>query len=113
MADENRPNPDALLSSIQREEAAKKRGRLKVFFGMAPGEPNVVVLDANGQTHSVQNGHLDELEFRELAAATARRALVGRTLVSVTTHHASQRRALPLRDSRRVAGRQVVDFSLG
>lgn len=37
MADENRPNPDALLSSIQREEAAQKRGRLKVFLGMSPG----------------------------------------------------------------------------
>ena len=37
MSDEARPNPDALLSSIQREEAAKKRGRLKVFLGMCPG----------------------------------------------------------------------------
>lgn len=37
MADDNRPNPDALLSSIQREEAARKRGRLKVFLGMCPG----------------------------------------------------------------------------
>jgi two-component system sensor histidine kinase KdpD len=33
----DRPNPDALLSSIQREEAAKKRGQLKVFLGMCPG----------------------------------------------------------------------------
>ncbi|HSH94254.1 MAG TPA: DUF4118 domain-containing protein, partial [Roseimicrobium sp.] len=33
----DRPNPDALLSSIRREEAAKKRGRLKVFLGMCPG----------------------------------------------------------------------------
>ena len=37
MSDGDRPNPDALLSSIQREEAAKKRGRLKVFLGMCPG----------------------------------------------------------------------------
>ncbi|HXT40410.1 MAG TPA: sensor histidine kinase KdpD [Candidatus Angelobacter sp.] len=37
MSDGDRPNPDALLSSIQREEAAKKRGRLKVFLGMSPG----------------------------------------------------------------------------
>jgi two-component system sensor histidine kinase KdpD len=35
--DGDRPNPDALLSSLQREEAAKKRGRLKVFLGMCPG----------------------------------------------------------------------------
>jgi two-component system sensor histidine kinase KdpD len=32
-----RPNPDALLASIQRTEAKARRGRLKVFFGMAPG----------------------------------------------------------------------------
>ena len=37
MADEHRPNPDALLNSIRREEAAKQRGRLKVFLGMSPG----------------------------------------------------------------------------
>jgi two-component system sensor histidine kinase KdpD len=35
--DGDRPNPDALLSSLQREEAAKKRGKLKVFLGMCPG----------------------------------------------------------------------------
>ncbi len=33
----DRPNPDALLKSVQREEAAKQRGRLKVFLGMCPG----------------------------------------------------------------------------
>ena len=37
MSDGDRPNPDALLSSIQRQEAAKKRGRLKVFLGMCAG----------------------------------------------------------------------------
>src|SRR5512143_147018 len=35
--DEGRPNPDALLASLQRQEARAKRGKLKVFFGMAPG----------------------------------------------------------------------------
>lgn len=37
MNDGRRPHPDALLSSIQREESAKHRGRLKVFLGMCPG----------------------------------------------------------------------------
>ncbi len=37
MSNGNRPNPDALLRSIQREEAAKQRGRLKIFLGMCPG----------------------------------------------------------------------------
>ena len=34
---DDRPNPDALLAAIQRADAAQRRGRLKVFFGMAPG----------------------------------------------------------------------------
>ncbi|HLP77275.1 MAG TPA: two-component sensor histidine kinase, partial [Candidatus Paceibacterota bacterium] len=37
MSENDRPNPDSLLSSIQREESAGKRGRLKVFLGMCPG----------------------------------------------------------------------------
>ena len=32
-----RPDPDALLASLHREEARANRGRLKVFFGMCPG----------------------------------------------------------------------------
>lgn len=32
-----RPDPDALLASVRREEARAARGRLKVFFGMCPG----------------------------------------------------------------------------
>ena len=32
-----RPSPDALLSAIQKEEAARRRGQLKVFLGMCPG----------------------------------------------------------------------------
>jgi len=32
-----RPNPDTLLAALQKEDAKKQRGRLKVFFGMAPG----------------------------------------------------------------------------
>ena len=37
MAEVERPNPDTLLAALEREEARQKRGRLKVFFGMAPG----------------------------------------------------------------------------
>lgn len=32
-----RPDPDALLASLTREETRARRGRLKVFFGMCPG----------------------------------------------------------------------------
>ncbi|MBN9691840.1 MAG: sensor histidine kinase KdpD [Verrucomicrobia bacterium] len=37
MTDSDRPNPDALLKAVQREEQSRQRGRLKVFFGMSPG----------------------------------------------------------------------------
>ena len=32
-----RPDPDALLERVQREEVHSRRGRLKIFFGAAPG----------------------------------------------------------------------------
>ncbi len=32
-----RPDPDALLASLKRDERRAQRGRLKVFFGMCPG----------------------------------------------------------------------------
>ena len=34
---EGRPDPDAILASLRREEARASRGRLKVFLGMCPG----------------------------------------------------------------------------
>ena len=32
-----RPDPDALLARVQAEEAQQARGKLKIFFGAAPG----------------------------------------------------------------------------
>jgi two-component system sensor histidine kinase KdpD len=37
VSEPTRPNPDALLAAIQKQEAARQRGRLKVFLGMSPG----------------------------------------------------------------------------
>jgi two-component system sensor histidine kinase KdpD len=37
MSDNSRPDPDALLARVQREEASRQRGRLKIFFGASPG----------------------------------------------------------------------------
>lgn len=37
MNTENRPNPDALLSAVQAEEARSRRGSLKIFFGGCAG----------------------------------------------------------------------------
>ncbi|MDL1870712.1 sensor histidine kinase KdpD [Deltaproteobacteria bacterium PRO3] len=34
---ENRPNPDELLAAIKKEEAERRRGKLRLFFGMAAG----------------------------------------------------------------------------
>ena len=34
---EQRPDPDALLAKVQREEAKSRRGRLKIFLGAAAG----------------------------------------------------------------------------
>src|SRR3974377_1946920 len=37
MTELERPNPEALLAALQKEEGRTRRGKLKVFFGMAPG----------------------------------------------------------------------------
>jgi len=42
-----RPDPDALLARVQAEEAKKARGKLKIFFGAAPGV---------GKTYSMLEG---------------------------------------------------------
>jgi len=34
---ERRPNPDAILAALQRDEAKLRRGKLKVFLGMSAG----------------------------------------------------------------------------
>lgn len=35
--DPDRPDPDALLAAVRREERSPHRGRLKIFFGFSPG----------------------------------------------------------------------------
>ena len=35
--DQTRPDPDELLARVQAEEAKSRRGKLKIFFGAAPG----------------------------------------------------------------------------
>src|SRR5512140_1790705 len=37
MSEAERPDPDALLAQMKREEAKSTRGKLKIFFGMSPG----------------------------------------------------------------------------
>ena len=37
MTEPKRPDPDALLAQLKRDEAESARGKLKIFFGMSPG----------------------------------------------------------------------------
>src|SRR5262249_60259981 len=37
MTETERPDPDALLAQLKRDEAKSGRGKLKIFFGMSPG----------------------------------------------------------------------------
>src|SRR6201988_61842 len=37
MNEADRPDPDALLAQMKREQTAASRGKLKIFFGMSPG----------------------------------------------------------------------------
>jgi two-component system, OmpR family, sensor histidine kinase KdpD len=37
MNEADRPDPDAILAQMKREEAKSARGKLKIFFGMSPG----------------------------------------------------------------------------
>jgi two-component system sensor histidine kinase KdpD len=55
MNDPDRPNPDALLASIQRNEEAKLRGTLKIFFGMCPGVGKTYAMLKAGQVLKMKN----------------------------------------------------------
>src|ERR1700726_1646048 len=37
MTEADRPDPDAILAQMKREETAAVRGKLRIFFGMSPG----------------------------------------------------------------------------
>lgn len=51
---------------------------------------------------------MPELPEVEFAVRQLRRRLAGRTIVAVRAHHAAQRRGLPARTARRLAGARVV-----
>ena len=59
--EDNRPDPDALLAMVEREEERQKRGQLRIFLGMAPGV---------GKTYAM-------LEAARLKMAEGLRPLVG------------------------------------
>jgi two-component system sensor histidine kinase KdpD len=47
--DQQRPDPDALLAAVQKEEARQRHGKLKIFFGMAAGVGKTYAMLEAGQ----------------------------------------------------------------
>ncbi len=56
---DSRPDPDALLAQVQREEKQGKSGRLFIFLGMCPGVGKTYAMLLSGRQH--QNEGLDVL----------------------------------------------------
>ena len=52
-----RPDPDALLGRVQAQEALAARGRLRIFFGAAPGV---------GKTYAMLSAYYAWLKFLKL-----------------------------------------------
>ena len=78
--DVHRPDPDALLHAIQRQESAGKRGRLKVFLGMSAGV---------GKTYAMlQAGHAARSEGRDVVIGYVESH--GRAETDALTHGLSQ-----------------------
>ena len=46
---ESRPDPDALVAALRRDEVKARRGRLKVFLGMCPGVGKTYAMLRSGQ----------------------------------------------------------------
>ena len=95
---ETRPNPDALLARVQADEAKLRRGKLKLFFGAAPGV---------GKTYAM-------LEAARKVAKEGQDVVIG----YVEPHARPETQALVLGldilPKRRVIyrGRELLDFSL-
>jgi len=47
---ERRPDPDALLEKARREAERSREGKLKIFFGAAPGVGRPMHLEAAGRS---------------------------------------------------------------
>ncbi|MGC8504055.1 MAG: ATP-binding protein [Acidithiobacillus sp.] len=96
--EDERPNPDALLAQVQAEERSQERGRLKIFFGAAPGV---------GKTYAM-------LRYGQQEMAKGSDVVVG----IVETHQRSETQALadtlPILPRRRVPYKNITleDFDL-
>ena len=98
MSLDTRPNPDELLARVQAEEARSRRGKLKIFFGAAPGV---------GKTYAM-------LEAARKVAKEGANVIVG----YVEPHARPETQALVLgldvlpRRSVTYRGRQLLEFDL-
>ena len=88
MTDSRRPDPDALLARLREEEARQHRGRLKLFFGAAPGV---------GKTYTM------------LEAARARQAEGVDVVVGVVETHGRSETAR-LTEGLTILPRRVIDY---
>jgi len=50
----DRPDPDALLADIQQEERRAARGKLKIFFGAAPGVGKTFAMLEEGRNRAAE-----------------------------------------------------------
>ena len=76
MAEDIRPDPDALLAAIQKSEAATKRGKFKVFRGMAAGVGKTYAMLRAGQ-RAVREGVDVVIGYVETHGRKETEALVG------------------------------------
>src|SRR4051812_22529862 len=49
-----RPDPDALLADVQRQQQRAARGKLKVFFGAAPGVGKTFAMLEEGRARAAE-----------------------------------------------------------
>ena len=58
--DEQRRDPDALLRRVQAAEAKEARGKLKIFFGAAPGVGKTYTMLK--EAHELQQGGFEVVQ---------------------------------------------------
>lgn len=95
---DERPDPDALLAMVQREEAGKRRGRLRIFLGMCPGV---------GKTYAMlESARLKMAEGLDLLAGIVETHGRGETEALLYAMPALPRRVIPYK------GHTIEEFDL-
>ncbi len=84
--EQNRPDPDALLAAVQREEARQQRGKLKIFFGATAGVGKTFAMLESAQTLKEQGidvvvGYVETHKRAETEALLANLEIIPRQKV--------------------------------